>query len=126
MDGIADDFLLSLWSLAVPTFHAQLSVSVEPANEVQRWALTQRLDALARAHEAGVHLIALARAPKESLVLGFEGVVAKLNEVLELLKPASQEEVLQIARKNGVVEHRGGRVDPLELSCGSRKPRGPK
>src|SRR4051794_5266098 len=72
--SVANEFLLAFWLLAVLTFYSQLSVSIDPADELQRWYLARLTGALARAREVGNRLREMTPVPKESLPLAIDGL----------------------------------------------------
>lgn len=97
--SFADNLLLTYWLLHVLTFHAQLRVSLDPDNELQRWYLARRTRAIERARDMIRDVLQLVKGPRESLVGGFQVMSNQLMEVKALLGPPSEDDVQEIARK---------------------------
>lgn len=106
--GFSDNLLLMYWLLHVLAFNAQLHVSIDPADELQRWYLARRKTAIERAQELIRGLLALTQAPKESIPSGFQVMATQVAEVLALLGPPSEVEVQEIIRKVEEQSRRGG------------------
>lgn len=82
---IEDSLNLSLWLLAVSIFCGQLRLSVDPADEVQRWFVASRIKAIEFAREVRTEIIALLNQPqpeKEALRLDLLKASEKLSEVV--------------------------------------------
>ena len=100
--SIADDLLLTYWLLHVLAFYAQLQVSLDPQDELQRWYLARRTKAIERAREMIFDALRMVQGPKESLVSGFQAMVDQLRDVAALLGPPSEDEIREIAREMGI------------------------
>src|SRR5262249_36786711 len=95
----ADNLLLAYWLLHVPTFNAQLHVSIDPADELHRWYVERRKAAVERARDAIRAGLAATTLPKESVLSKVQEMADLLGEVLPLLGPPSEEELREIARR---------------------------
>jgi hypothetical protein len=100
--SLSDTLLLTYWLLHVLTFHAQLHVSLDSQNEVQRWYLEKRTKAIERARQMILDLLRLAKGPTESLVSGFQVMAEQVREVIALLGPPSEDEIREIASRMGI------------------------
>ncbi|MGD0227253.1 MAG: HEPN domain-containing protein [Terriglobia bacterium] len=99
---IEDYFSLCIWLLVVPTFYSQLRLSIDPADEVQRWYVASRIKAIEFAREARAETIALLNQPHpevEALRLGLLKASERLKELLALLARPSAEEMFLIWKK---------------------------
>jgi hypothetical protein len=100
---MVDLFQLGLWSLVVLAFHALLRVSLDPADELQRWYFERRAKAIELLRRSPAEMVAAApdkNVDPESGVLGFRTRVEELMaQVVEQLGPPSQEELLVLAQR---------------------------
>jgi hypothetical protein len=96
---IWDHFQLCLWNLAVLAFYALLCVSVDPADELQRWYFVRRTRAIELARQTREEMIALRDQPAESIMFGFQNAIEKLAQVSAFLGPPSQEELRAICER---------------------------
>jgi hypothetical protein len=97
---IADTYNLCLWLTVVPIFYGLLRISVDPANEVQRWFLERRRKAIELTRSSREEFIAVRKEPPELMLLGLQKAAAMLDEVKALLDQLpSVEEMLTIWKK---------------------------
>ena len=99
---IEDSLNLCVWLMAVPIFFAQLGVSVDPADEVQRWFAASWINAIEFAHTVRAETIALLSQPQieiESLRQGLLRTSEQLKELAALLAGPSKEEIFLIWKK---------------------------
>jgi len=99
---IEDSLNLCVWLMAVPIFFAQLGVSVDPADEVQRWFAASWINAIEFAHTVRAENIALLSQPQieiESLRQGLLRTSEQLKELAALLAGPSKEEIFLIWKK---------------------------
>lgn len=94
-----DDFNLILWLLVVPTFHAQLCVSVDPTDEVQRLFLARRVKAIELLKSLRPEIFALRNDSTLSELLSAQKASERLREVTAFLGPPSVEVMLVIWKK---------------------------
>jgi len=106
---IVDHVLLMIWNMHVLIFHAQLCVSIDPADAFMVWTLERRQAALAKIREGFSFLISLPREP-EALLAGMGNVTQRLDEAKSLLEP-SKEDVEAFVRRQE--EARSGSVTAL-------------
>jgi hypothetical protein len=104
--SLADNLLLGYWLIHVLTFYAQLKVTLSPGDELQRWYLGRRTQALERMRSAIQTLLDAVKGFKREEQADIEAfsVVLKLmadelTEVQTLLGSPTQDESEDIARK---------------------------
>jgi hypothetical protein len=91
-----DDLSLCLWNLVVLAFHSQLRVSTDPMNELQRLFLARQLTAVEHVRAVQEEIVALAKGPPESFLLGLQKAAEKLTGATEFLGPPSVDELIVI------------------------------
>jgi hypothetical protein len=97
---IADDYNLCLWLLVVPIFHGLLRMSVDPADDVQRWFLEKWIKVIELTRSWREEFIAVRKEPPELMLLDLQKAAARLIEVKALLgQQPSDEELLSIWKK---------------------------
>ncbi len=98
---IVDHFQLGLWNLAVLAFHALLCISLDPADELQRWYFEKRTKAIELFRQSPKEIAVLRdqSADAKSMMVGFQRVEDVVQQVLEQLVPPSQEELLALAER---------------------------
>ena len=99
---IVDYFHLCLWNLTVLAFYALLSVSLDPADELQRWYFEKRMKAIELFRKSPDEMTVWPDqyADAESLMVGFRGRVEELMQhVVDQLGPPSQQELIAIAER---------------------------
>jgi hypothetical protein len=97
--SIADDFLVTMWMLSVMAFHAQLCVSIDPSNEVERWSLARLTKAFSAARQIGGHLLAVAKCPGESRVPEMQSACDMCMELTGYLGKPSSDDILAMWEK---------------------------
>jgi hypothetical protein len=107
---VVDLFHLGLWSLTVLAFHALLRVSLEPADELQRWCFERRTKAIKLLRKSPEQMLAVPpdqNADAELSMARFRTRVGELMaEVVAQLAPPSQEELLALEQR--IATKRGG------------------
>jgi hypothetical protein len=94
---IADDYNLILWLAVVPVFYGLLRMSVDPADEVQRWFLERRIKAIELTRLWREEFIAVRKEPPELMLLDLQKATERLSEAKALLEQQpSDEEMLSI------------------------------
>jgi len=97
---IADTYNLCFWLMVVAIFYGQLCISVDPADEVQRWFLERRTKAIELTRSWREEFIALRNKPPELMLLGLQKVAVMLDEVKALVgQRPSVEEMLTIWKR---------------------------
>jgi len=76
-----------------------LHVAIDPKDELHRWYLARRKEAVERARGAIRQGLDLGKLPQEDLQSGVGKMLDQLGEVLTLLGSPSDAEVEEIARK---------------------------
>jgi hypothetical protein len=97
-----DLFELGLWNLAVLAFHALLRVSLDPADELQRWYFERRTKAIELFRQSPTEIAVLPDqyADAKSMIVGFQRRVEEvMQQVIAQLKSPSQEELLALAER---------------------------
>jgi hypothetical protein len=94
---IADDYNLSLWLLVVPIFYGLLRMSVDPADEVQRWFVEKWIKGVELIRVWREEFIAVRKEPPELMLLNLQKATARLSQATEFLgQGPSDEEMLSI------------------------------
>jgi hypothetical protein len=84
--GIADDWQLIMWLLAVPAFYYQFRISLGLASAVER-EMSKRLRTAMASHVAfGKHLLALPSVPRDLRVQALREVVATLEGIVATMR----------------------------------------
>ena len=99
---IVDYFQLCLWNLTVLAFYALLSVTLDPADVLQRWYFERRLKAIELFRQSPDEMTVLPDqyVDAESMIVGFRRRVEELmQQVAAQLGPPSQQELLAIAER---------------------------
>lgn len=92
---VLDEVQVVLWILVVITFHNLLCVTVDPADEVNRWFLASRMKKIELAREVCAQAGAFRGESAES-VLGLQRAAKKLSEEVTIRRGPSDEEMLAI------------------------------
>jgi hypothetical protein len=97
--AMGDDFNLIIWLLVVLAFYAQLRVSIDPADELQRLYVARRMKAIELAKSVSSEILALQNDSTLSALLTAQKASVRLSELTAFLGPSSVEELLVIWNK---------------------------
>jgi hypothetical protein len=96
---LGDDFQLCLWFLVIMAFHAQLRVSVDPADELYRWYFARNVEAIGIAVQRRNELALVPNESVSVLLAGVEKFCEGLLQVKAALRPPSEQEILGLLKK---------------------------
>ncbi|MEP6750978.1 MAG: hypothetical protein ABJB86_24800 [Bacteroidota bacterium] len=85
--GIADDWQLTMWLMAVPAFYYQLRISVEAANEVEVTMYEKFMKAMQSHVDFGHHLLSFPKVPPELRMEALQKTAFILETITNIFKP---------------------------------------